>query len=876
MPGENLTRAEAHERAAALSVESYVVTLDLTAGDETFTSTSTIRFRSATPGTPTWVDLLAPRVLEVTLNGESLDPGVVFDGTRVGIANPAEDNELQIVAECAYSSSGEGLHRFVDPVDGEVYLYTQFQVADARRMFACFEQPDLKATFAFTVTAPAGWEVTSNAPTPKPRSARGDTAVWKFEPTARISTYITALVAGPYHVVRGSYEGKHGTIPLGLFCRASLAEHLDADAIIEVTQQGFAFFEDVFGLAYPFGKYDQLFVPEFNGGAMENAGAVTFREEYVFRSRVTDAAYERRAETILHEMAHMWFGDLVTMRWWDDLWLNESFATWASVVAEVEATRWTDTWTTFANSEKLWALHQDQLPTTHPIAAEIRDLEDVAVNFDGITYSKGASVLKQLVAWVGRDQFLAGLRRYFEQHAYGNTELRDLFDCLEDASGRDLDAWGEQWLRTTGVNTLRPEIEVGDDGTYISVVVRQSAAAEHPTLRAHRIAIGLYDSDGDGPLRRRTRVEMDVDGEETEVPELVGKRKADLLLLNDEDLTFAKLRFDPDSLDTVISSIADIEEPLARSLSWTAVTDMLRDAELPTRTYVEIVLESVGREREMSVLQQLLMRARHAIDVYADPASHLALSALWASGLHRLAHEAVPGSDHQLAFVRAWASAAASPEHVVELGKLLSGEQEHLDGLVVDADLRWHLLQSLVALGEARDADIEGELARDNTASGRQQAAQARAMRPALGAKAEAWQVAVEAPETTNAIRSATLAGFAVPDQRELLRPFVDRYFESLTEIWRTRTLDTARQIVVRLYPRLLVEPETISRTDEWLAEADPPPALRRLVIEGRADVERALAAQARDRAEGETGPLVPHVELPTADSLAEPAAGRE
>src|SRR5664280_1189012 len=455
----NLTRAEAGERARLITVQSNTVELDVTdgagaPGAAIFRSISTIRFGCREPGAATFVDLTAPAVPEVTLNGRSLDPDLVFDGFRVAVDGLAADNELRVVADGAYMRSGEGLHRFVDPVDGEVYLYTQFETFDAHRIYACFDQPDLKAVFDLTVTAPAGWHVVSNGAataTPGPAAAQ----VVRFAPTPRISTYITALVAGRYHRVTDEHDG----IPLGIYCRRSLAEHIDAERIFTETKRGFDY-------RYPFGKYDQLFVPEFNAGAMENAAAVTFLEDYVFRSKVTRASYERRAETILHEMAHMWFGDLVTMRWWDDLWLNESFATYMSVLAQVEATEYTTAWTTFANLEKTWAYRQDQLPSTHPIAADMTDVAAVRVNFDGITYAKGASVLKQLVAWVGRDEFLAGVRGYFRRYAYGNTTLADLLAELEAASGRDLTSWSKEWLQTAGVNTLRPQFDVGPDGDF--------------------------------------------------------------------------------------------------------------------------------------------------------------------------------------------------------------------------------------------------------------------------------------------------------------------------------------------------------------------------------------------------------------------------
>jgi aminopeptidase N len=854
MPGTNLTRDEARGRADLIEVDSYQIELDLTTGDTAFASTTTVRFRCTEEGASTWLDFIAPKVGEVVLNGTQLDAATVYDGSRIQLAGLQTENEVRVVAEAAYMHTGEGMHRFVDPVDGEVYLYTQFEVADARRVFACFEQPDLKATFALTVTAPAHWQVVSNSPTAPPTKVKGDDSAkqWIFEPTPRLSTYVTALVAGPYHVVRSEYSGKDATVPLGLFCRTSLAAHLDADELFDVTRKGFAFFENVFGLAYPFAKYDQLFVPEFNAGAMENAGCVTHHEDYVFRSKVTDAAYERRAETILHEMAHMWFGDLVTMRWWDDLWLNESFATWAAVLAQAEATRWTEAWTTFAVSEKLWALRQDQLPSTHPISADISDLDDVEVNFDGITYAKGASVLKQLVTWVGRDEFLAGMRAYFAEHAWGNTELADLFAHLEKTSGRDLSAWEEQWLQTAGVNTLRPEVEVGN-GSYTSVTVLQEATAEHPTLRDHRIAIGLYDASANG-LARRTRIELDVTGERTEVAELAGMQQPDLLLVNDDDLTFAKIRLDDRSRETVVRSIGRLSSALARALCWTSATDMLRDAELPARDYVELVLGGVQRETDVSVMQTVLATGRTAIDLYADPHDRMMLSARWASGLRRLAGQAEPGSDSQLAFTRAWAAVAASPDHVDQLWSLLDTTDggEILPGLRVDTDLRWDLVHRLAILGGAGDAHIEAELARDDTATGRRQAAYALASRPTEQAKEDAWAETVESDELPNALLRATLEGFHQPEHRELVRPYVGRYLEAVPRLWAERTTETARTIITRMFPRLLADTEIADTIRKWLDDADIAYAPRRLVVEGLADMERALRAQARDRTAGQ------------------------
>ena len=846
MPGMNLTRDEAGERAAVLTVESYEISLDLTSSAETFSSTTVVTFDCSEPGLSTWIDLIAPNVREVTLNGTTLDPAVVFADHRITLDDLAERNELTVVADCAYMHSGQGLHRFVDPVDKETYLYTQFETADARRVFACFEQPDLKASFAITVSAPDDWQVVSNSPTPEPEALGVGTAKWVFTPTKPISTYIVAIIAGAYEVVRDAYAGRAGQVPMAVFCRRSLVEHLDADEILAVTKQGFGFFETLFDYPYPFEKYDQLFVPEYNAGAMENAGAVTLRDEYVFRSRQTDAAYERRAETILHELAHMWFGDLVTMRWWDDLWLNESFATYASVLCQAEVTRWTNAWTTFANVEKNWAYRQDQMPSTHPISADIGDLEDVEVNFDGITYAKGASVLKQLVAWVGQDHFFEGLRRYFKRHEWSNTTLADLLSCLAETSGRELGDWSKVWLETAGVNTLRPSFEVDKDGKFTSFAVLQEAAESHPTLRPHRLAVGLYDRTTDG-LVRRERVELDIAGASTDVPELVGMPQPDLVLVNDDDLAYAKIRLDERSLATLIESISEFTDSLPRALCWTAAWDMCRDGELATRDFIELVLGGLPTETDPMVLQLLLNVTLDAVDTYTSPAGRSAARRRWADGLYELVQNAAAASDAQLALVRAYASAAREGAHRERLRGWLDGT-DLPDGLVVDTDLRWIFVLRLAALGELDDEAIDAELDRDDTITGRENAAHARAARPDVAAKAEAWDVAIHRPDTPNGTLYQVVIGFNQVDQDDLLEPYLDRYFAEIEDVWAKMDHSTAQDVCYALYPRRRATDEVRETTENWLAEHESAaPALRRIVIENLDSIARALRCQAKD-----------------------------
>ena len=850
----NLTRDQAAERAALITVDSYRIVLDLTDGnggpsDRTFHSITTVQF-DALAGADTVIDLAAETVRSATLNGRDLDVSAYNESTGIALTGLAEHNVVVVDADCLYSHTGEGLHRFVDPVDNEVYLYSQFETADAKRMFACFDQPDLKATFDLSVTAPPHWHVVSNGAA---LSVEG--GVHTFATTPRMSTYLVALIAGPYARWDDTYSDEYGEIPLGIFCRATLAEFMDADRLFTQTKQGFGFYHKNFGIPYAFGKYDQLFVPEFNAGAMENAGAVTFLEDYVFRSKVTRASYERRAETVLHEMAHMWFGDLVTMRWWDDLWLNESFATFASVLCESEATEFTQAWTTFANTEKSWAYRQDQLPTTHPVAADIPDLAAVEVNFDGITYAKGASVLKQLVAYVGLEHFLAGLRDYFRAHAFGNATFDDLLTALEKASGRDLSDWGRQWLKTTGLNTLRPDFDVDEQGRFTRFALTQSGAEPGAgETRVHRLAVGIYD-DGAGRLVRVHREELDISGASTEVPALVNVSRGKLILVNDDDLTYCSLRLDPESLQTALHRIADIAEPLPRTLVWSAAWEMTRDAELRARDFVSLVSGGVQAETEVGVAQRLLLQAQTALGSYADPDwAHSDGWPAFADRLLELARGAQAGSDHQLAFVNALCTSVLSTRHVAVLADLLDHDPADLGlaGLSIDTDLRWRIVTALAAAGDI-DADgpqtpfIDAEVQRDPTAAGKRQGAQASAARPQLAVKEQAWSQVIEDDTLPNIVGRSIIAGFVEPGQAELLKPFGARYFAAIRGVWDRRSSEVAQTVVVGLYPSWDISDDGLAAADQFLADPGLPPALRRLVLEGRAGVERSLRARGFD-----------------------------
>ncbi|MCV7401364.1 aminopeptidase N [Mycobacterium fragae] len=846
----NLTRDQAVERAALITVGAYRLTLDLTDGDggpgeHTFRSVTTVEF-DALAGAETVIDIAADTVRGATLNGRELDVSAYDESTGIALTGLAEHNVVVVDADCRYSNTGEGLHRFVDPVDGEVYLYSQFETADAKRMFACFDQPDLKATFDLSVTAPQHWQVVSNGATV---SVEG--GVHTFAATPRMSTYLVALIAGPYARWDDVYSDEHGEIPLGIFCRATLADFMDAERLFTQTKQGFGFYHKHFGVPYAFGKYDQLFVPEFNAGAMENAGAVTFLEDYVFRSKVTRASYERRAETVLHEMAHMWFGDLVTMRWWDDLWLNESFATFASVLCQSEATEFNQAWTTFANAEKSWAYRQDQLPSTHPVAADIPDLAAVEVNFDGITYAKGASVLKQLVAYVGLEHFLAGLRDYFKTHAYDNATFDDLLAALEKASGRDLSDWGRQWLKTTGLNTLRADFDVDAEGRFTRFAVTQSGAEPGAgETRVHRLGVGIYDDDGAGRLVRVHREELDVTGSSTEVPALQGVSRGRLVLVNDDDLTYCSLRLDPESLQTALDRIADIAEPLPRTLVWSASWEMTREAEFKARDFVSLVSRGVQAETEVGVAQRLLMQAQTALGSYAEP--HWAESQGWpafADRLLELARGAEGGSDHQLAFVNALCASVLSERHTGVLSALLDGDPaaQGLAGLVIDTDLRWRIVTALATAGMIDTDAIDAEVQRDPTAAGKRHGAQASAARPQSAVKEEAWQQVIEDDALPNVVGRSIIAGIVAPGQAELLKPFTARYFAAIPGVWQRRSSEVAQTVVIGLYPSWDISEDGVAAAEEFLSDPEVPPALRRLVLEGQAGVKRSLRARRFD-----------------------------
>ncbi|GGH40600.1 aminopeptidase N [Microbacterium album] len=821
----NLSREETAARSAAVTLRDVRVELDLTGAPDPsrtgFATTTTLAFDATTP--QTWIDFIGEEVRSLRVNG--VDSPVRWDGARIEVAGLEARNEVVVEAVGAYSRSGEGLHRFRDPVDGETYLYTQYEPADARRVMACFEQPDMKARYTFVVHAPAGWHVLSNQAAVR-REANGKARRIEFAATLPLSSYITAVAAGPYHRVAGTWARDGLTVPLGAYCRASLASHFDADEILEITRQGLDFFHDAFAFPYPWSTYDQVFVPEYNLGAMENPGLVTFTEAYVFRGAATEAQREARANTILHEMAHMWFGDLVTMRWWDDLWLKESFADYMGAHASAAATRFADAWVSFAARRKAWAYQQDQLPTTHPIVADIPDLEAAKLNFDGITYAKGASVLKQLVAYVGQEAFFEGARRYFADHAYGNTTLDDLLGALEATSGRDLRAWSRAWLETSGMSTLW--IERSDAGTVL--------AQTDP--RPHRLAIGCYALAGDR-LERTALLEADIRDERTslELPD------ADLVLINDLDLTYAKARLDARSLDAVETALSGLADPLARGLVWSALWNATRDGELPARRYLAIARRHTGVERHVGLLAGVIANAAFAIEHYVARDARDGERRTWLQTVWDELHAAEPGSGAQLQWARALAAAASVDDaRASELRVILEGTAPVPHGLPLDPDLRWAWLAALSATGHAGEADADAELRRDDTATGRTAWIRVRAARPDPSVRAAAWDAAWNDHSLTNDHLDATIAGFRAGARRDLVAPFDAEYFARIRAAWSERSIEIARRLVTGLFPAS----DSLDPVDAWLeANDDAPAALRRLVIEQRDHLARDLRVRA-------------------------------
>ncbi|AGS68928.1 aminopeptidase N [Streptomyces collinus] len=818
-----ITRDEAQLRAQFLDVHRYTVELDLTTGDETFDSRTVIRFTARTAG-DTFVELKPAELRSVTLDGQPLDPESLHEERLPLRGLTAGEHELRIDTAMPYSHTGEGMHRFTDPTDGETYVYTQMFLDDVQRVFPAFDQPDLKAVFELTVTAPEGWTVLANGITEHLGEGR-----WRAAPTPPISTYLVAVAAGPWHSVRTEHRG----LPFGLHCRRSLAAHLDADTdeLFEVTRACFDRYHEKFEEPYPFDSYDQAFVPEFNAGAMENPGLVTFRDEFVFRSAVTDTERQTRAMVIAHEMAHMWFGDLVTLRWWDDIWLNESFAEYMGYQTTAEATRFTDTWIDFGVARKSWGYDADQRPSTHPVAPDqVDDSASALLNFDGISYAKGASALRQLVAWLGEKDFLAGINIHFKRHRFANATLADFIDSLAAATERDVHAWAEAWLRTTGVDTLTPVIEAAD-GTCALTVDRVGS-------RPHRVTAGLYDRDltDEGGLILRERIGLDVP---QTAPQPIGKRPA-LLVLNDGDLTYAKIRFDAESFETLRTSLSGLPDPLTRAVVWNALRDAVRDGELAPTAYLETARAHLPLETDLALVQGVLAFASaHVADRYLKagdrPAALATLGSLCRDLLRRTEDGDNPGL--RLLAVRHFIDVSAHPDTIAAW--LADGTVP--GGPELDPELRWRVLGRLAVLGAVDEAAIAAELDRDPSAAGQEGAATCRAALPDPEAKRAAWEAMFATDGLSNYLFTATARGFWQPEQADLVREYIPRYYEDAVAVAARRGPAIAAAAGRWAFPHHAVDAENLALGEACLREADPNVALRRKLVDELDDLSRAL-----------------------------------
>ncbi|WFB10082.1 aminopeptidase N [Streptomyces sp. LX-29] len=853
-----LTRDEAQNRARHLTVDRYLIDLDLTRGDEVFGSVTTLRFTAREDGVDTFVELDPAVLHRATLDGRDLDTASLADG-RLPLHGLAEGaHELRVEADMRYSHTGEGMHRFTDPADGETYLYTMCCMADAKTVFAAFDQPDLKAVFEVTVTAPPRWTVLGNGTAQ--RIGPPTSGHWRLAPTPPISTYLMAVAAGPYHSVRTEHRG----LPFGLHVRRSLAPYLDADAdeLFDITKRCFDRYHEIFAEPYPFDSYDQAFVPEFNSGAMENPGLVTFRDEFVYRSAVTEAERQTRAMVIAHEMAHMWFGDLVTMEWWDDIWLNESFAEYMGFQILTEATRYTATWADFGVRRKSWGYDADQRGSTHPVAPAPDAVPDTAaarLNFDGISYAKGASALRQLVAWLGEKDFLAGINDHFARHRFGNATLTDFIDSLARASGRDVHAWADRWLRTTGVDTLTPHIDV--DGNHWTAAIHHQGSADG--ARPHRVSIGLYDHRPAAPHRlvRRDRIEADLGADAATVTLSFTGPRPDLLLLNDADLSYAKIRLDPTSWNTAVRALSGLPDPLTRAVVWNAARDMVRDAHLPPTTYLDAVRAHLPHETDIAIVEGVLAFARTQIaDRYLPPAQRPAALATLADTCRDLLRRTEDGTGHglRLAAVRTFVDTATGP---AELHHWLTGDAVP-GGPTLDPELRWRILARLCVLGAATPADIDAELARDSSATGQEGAARCRAALPDADAKSTAWAALFDTDELSNYLFTATAEGFWQPEQHDLLAPYVPRYYPAAVTLAARRGPAIAEAVgrfafpttvdeqTLRLGETCLAAPETDPAAGtETAPDGDPTPtptpALRRRLADQLDDLRRALRVRA-------------------------------
>jgi aminopeptidase N len=808
----SLKQTEAVERAALLAVTSYDVSLDLDRGDETFSSKTTIELTSE--GGPTFLDVQPADLRSVTLNGRPVDVAL-HDRGRLPLDTTPGSNQVVVDAEMRFRNDGEGLHRAVDPADGQHYVYAMPFLDAAPSIFGCFDQPDLKAPFTLHVRAPSGWTVIGNSPATEVEPGR-----WELATTHPLATYHVGLIAGPYHVVRSEHDG----IPLSLSARRSIGQHLDADAeeLFTMTAQCFDEFHRLFGIRYPFGDYHQAFVPEFNAGAMESPGCVTFRDSLVFQSRVTRTFRVVRATTLAHEMAHMWFGDIVTPVWWDDLWLNESFAEYMGSRVTADVTQYDDAWVHDAHVRHQWGLTADQRPSTHPVAANgAADAASALQDFDGISYAKGASIIKQLNARLGDDVFFRGASDHFEKHRFGNATMADLLDAWDRAGAGDLSGFADSWLRTAGPDRIELDRGAG--------VVRRTPLDGHPADRAHTFGIATADPDSPGSWRSQPLV---VEAATTAVDLPPGPA-----VLDPQVQTWAVTLLDPETLASLPEMLPATHDGLIRASIWNSVLNAFHLALLDPEQALAVLEAGIPVEDSDDAVTMTLMWAKSTlVPVAVDPVA--ALARVHAAAAARVATSPA-GSTLQLAAFQGQLSASTD---VKALRSRLSGRDGLPDGMVVDLELRWRILVRLAELGAVDRDELAAALATEPTAVSQVEHATAVASLPDAEAKAWAWQRFIGEVAVPNHELEGVGLGFWRHGQDDLTDAYVARYFDELGATAQVRIGWTLLQTALGFYPRTAIADDTVQRARALLVDDDLDPALRRAVSDATDDLEHQLA----------------------------------
>ncbi|GAB3108354.1 aminopeptidase N [Janibacter alkaliphilus] len=818
----SLTLDEARDRTDLLTVRRMEVDLDLDRGAEHFGSTTRIHLTASRDG-ETFVDVAPVTLHRATLDGVELDATSLAE-RRLPVSLTPGEHVVEVEATMAYSHDGEGLHRASDPADGSDYVYGHMFLDAGPTVFACIDQPDLKAPYVVTARAPQDWVVIGNG-----RATQDADGLWRLRETQPLATYYVSICAGPYVQVREEHDG----ISLGMYARASLQAELERHApeMMAVTRASFDYFHSIFGIHYPFDDYDQVFAPEFNAGAMENPGCVVIRDSYLFRGAASDDEVLTRANTISHEMAHMWFGDLVTLRWWDDLWLNESFAEYMAHRCLVAATGYDQAWVDATVARKAWGYSAERSPSTHPVAGSpAPDAKSALANFDGISYAKGAAVLRQLIAWIGDDAFLEGIRDYLGGHAHGNATLADFLGAMQRASSDELDvaAWSAAWLETSGVDV----IAVDRQGT-----ITRTPPQDRPADRPHAMDVATY-SDG----ARTSRVELTLDSPSAQVEGL--DLAAPLIIPNAGDLTWATPQLDGTTLDALPGQLPQVTDAQARAVVWVGLRDGAALSLVDPRRLVELGEAALPVEDDDSIFSRIGMHLTNRVIRVLLPEDEQdeARARMAAVGEQVLA-EAEPGSSRALHAARL---IARTTEDVDGRLRPWADGRGLPSGLEGDQDFRWIVLGQLARRGLLDEAGIDAALAHDRTMTGALGALTARAAIPTPEAKEAAWRELTTSRELSNYELVALAAGFWGPADRDLVLPYVERYFADVPAMSGWIGEDALSRVALMAYPSRIVTPETLRLSRATLERADLPQGVRRSMVDAQSELEEALLSRER------------------------------